>query len=204
MKKFCNLFVSLLLQIIWLFFPTSAQQTKPAQAGMARLENPKVKEQTEAPPSRMHKEIKVDQAVTYRLPPPGAIPAAKGKGRLQVGVARPFSLNPILKSKWFDLGPVGRVGVFGLVSSGAVQLRVHFTDVDLPRGAKLFVYSMKNPDEIYGPFTGRGPSGNKTLWTPPIDGDGVVVEYFTPGSTPRLKEKPPPFLVSAISHIFRN
>ena len=171
---------------------------------MARLENPKVKEQTEAPPSRIHKEIKVDDAVIYRLPPADAIPAAKGKGRLQVGVAQPFSLNPVIKSKWFDLGPDGRVGIFGLVSSGAAQLRVHFTEVDLPGGAKLFVYSLKNPGEIYGPFTARGPSGDKTFWTPPVDGDGVVVEYVTPGSTPRFKEKPPPFLVSAISHIFRN
>ena len=171
---------------------------------MARLENPTVKEQTEAPPSKTHKEVKIDQAVTYRLPPPDALPAAKGKGRLQVGVTRPLVLNPVFKSKWFDLGPDGRVGVFGLVSSGAVQVRVHFTDVDLPRGAKLFVYSMKNPGEIYGPFTGRGPSGDKTFWTPPVDGDGVVVEYVTPGSTSRFKEKPPPFLVSAISHIFRN
>ena len=140
MTKIWTPFVFLLLHITGLSLPVSAQQTKPAQAGMARLENPKVKEQTEPPLSRMHKEIKVDQAVTYRLPPPDAIPAAKGKGRLQVGVDRPFSLNPILKSKWFDLGPNGRVGVFGLVSSGAVQLRVHFTDVDLPRGAKVFIY----------------------------------------------------------------
>lgn len=83
-------------------------------------------------------------------------------------------------------------------------MRVHFTDVDLPGGAKLFVYAMKNPDEIYGPFMGRGPSGDKTLWTPPVDGDGVIVEYFTPDSSSRSRDKPPPFLVSAISHIFRN
>ncbi len=202
-KFYVRLMFSLLITIAP-YLMASAQSTKPAQAGMARLENSKVKEPTEAPPSRNHKEIKVDQSVTYRLPPPDSIQPAKGKGRLQVGVVRPLSLNPILKSKWFNLGPDGRVGVFGLVSSGAVQVRVHFTAVDLPRGAKLFVYSMKNPGEIYGPFTGRGPSGDKTFWTPPVDGDGVIVEYFTPGSSPRFKEKPPPFLVSAISHIFRN
>ena len=201
MKKFWTLFVL----IIELSFPASAQNTKPAQAGMARLENAKLKDKKETPPSRTHKEIKIDQSVTYRMPPPDAIQTVKGKGRpLQTGVLRSLSLNPILKSKWFDLGRDGRVGVFGLVSSGAVQVRVHFTDVDLPRGAKLFVYSMKNPDEIYGPFMERGPSGDRTLWTPPVDGDGIIVEYFAPGSSPRSKSKLPPFLVSAISHIFRN
>ena len=203
MKFYVQLLFSLLI-LTALCLMAPAQSTKPAQAGMAKLENSTVPEHKEMPPSRIHKEIKVDQSVIYRLPPPGALPAAKGKGRLQTGGSRPFSLNPILKAKWYDLGPNGRVGVFGLVSSGAVQVRVHFTDVDLPRGAKIFVYAMKNPDEIYGPFTGRGPSGDKTFWTPPVDGDGVVVEYFAPGSSPRLRDKPPPFLVSAISHIFRN
>ena len=155
------------------------------------------------PPSRTHSEIRIDESVIYRPTPPSrGMAAAPQKGRpLQAGVVSSYSLNPQTGSKWFNLGRDGQVGVFGIVSTGA-QTRLQFSRVALPKGAKLFVYSMKNPDEIYGPYLDRGPSKDGKFWTPPVEGDGIIVEYFTPGRSPRSRSGNVPFQVSAIGHIF--
>lgn len=156
------------------------------------------------PPSRTHSEVRIDESVTYRPTPPnrGRV-AAPQKGRpLQAGIVSSFSLNPVTGSKWFNLGRDGQVGVFGIVSTGAAQIRLQFSRAALPRGARLFVYSMKNRDEIYGPYLDREPSKDGKFWTPPVEGDGIIVEYFTPGHSLRSKSGNVPFLVSAISHIF--
>lgn len=208
MKRLSIVLGWLCLLSIGLSCPSASQGINPAQSrpegyGKAKVKGPsRVKD---APPSRTHKQIKIDESVTYRLPPLNADARVQEKGRpLQIGVTRPLSLDPLAKSKWFSLGRGGQVGVFGIISAGALQLRVHFINAALPRGAKIFISSMKNPDEFYGPFEGRGPSGDGTFWTPPVEGEGVIVEYFTPDRSPRSKNSPSPFLISEVSHIFRN
>jgi hypothetical protein len=204
-----------LLALMWpcllsigLACPYTSQGISPAPARAGRHGKAWVKEQSkikEAPPSRTHKQVRIDEAVTYRLEPISPDTPPQGKGRpLQIGVTRPFPLDPLAKSKWFDLKGYGQVGIFGLKSAGALQLRVHFIKVALPRGAKIFISSMKNPDEYYGPFEGRGPSGDGTFWTPPVSGEGVIIEYFIPGRSSLPKNSPSPFMVSEVSHIFRN
>ena len=208
MKKLLLVLSWLCLLIIGLSYPYASQGINPAQSRRERYAQATLKEQSkikEVPPSRTHKQIKIDESVTYRLPPLNRDATAQGKGRpLQVGVTRPLALDPLAKSKWFSLGRGGQVGGFGIISAGALQLSVHFINVALPRGAKIFISSMKNPDEFYGPFEGRGPSGDGTFWTPPVEGEGVIVEYFTPDRSPRSKNSPSPFLVSEVSHVFRN
>jgi hypothetical protein len=208
MKKLLIILLWLCLSSIALSYLSASQAINPAQLRPERYGKAKVKEQSkvkDTPPSQTHKQIKIDESVTYRLPQLNPNATVQGKGRpLQIGVTRPLSLDPLAKSKWFSLGGGGQVGGFGIISPGALQLRVHFINVALPRGAKIFISSMKNPDEFYGPFEGRGPSGDGTFWTPPIEGEGAIVEYFTPERAPRSKNSPSPFLVSEVSHIFRN
>ncbi len=91
--------------------------------------------------------------------------------------------------------------MMGVVSEGALYTRVHFTGMSLPAGARVFVYSMKNPDDFYGPYEGHGHSEDGTFWTPPMEGDGVVIEYITPNST--ANPEAVPFRVLDISHIFK-
>jgi hypothetical protein len=155
----------------------------------------------ESPPSRTHKFIKVNKAVTYRLPPVDVRAASTQEGRpVRTGLTRPIAINPLKQSRWFKLGANAEVGILAIISEGARQVRAHVTSADLPPGAKIFIYSSKYPDELYGPFEGRGPNGDGSFWSPPVEGDEIIIEYFTP--TPRSKDNPP-FRITEISHVFR-
>ncbi|MGH9900732.1 MAG: Calx-beta domain-containing protein, partial [Pyrinomonadaceae bacterium] len=99
--------------------------------------------------------------------------------------------------------PEGEVSLLGVVSEQAVQVRVHFADMNLGPGARVFVYSLANPDEVYGPYEGRGPTKDGEFWSPPVGGDGVVVEYFDPHAAERGGAgAPPPFRISKITHVY--
>ena len=80
-------------------------------------------------------------------------------------------------------------------------MRVQFKDMALPPGARVFVYSLANPTEYYGPFDGRDASEDGTFWTPSMQGDTAVIEYFTPAGTSSTKT---PFTVSSIAHIYKD
>jgi hypothetical protein len=161
------------------------------------------------PPSRIYRKVELTKAAIYRLP--GIIPdtagGARSKGQpLQIGVARSLSLNPAVQGSWFNLGDAGSALILGIISEGAAQVRVQFSNTDLPPGAKLFVRSMSHPDDAYGPFEGRGALGNGTFWSPPVRGEGIIIEYLDPqltsGKSPRMETVP--FSINRISHIFRD
>jgi hypothetical protein len=178
-----------------------------ASKGKAHATNSKVGKML---PSRMYKRVKLTTAATHRLPKIVA-DAAQGRGGkgqpLQVGVTRPLSLDPATQGVWFDLGAdAGRALLLGIISEGAAQVRVQFTAADLPPGAKLFVRSMNDADDAYGAFEGRGVLGNGEFWTPPVSGEGIVIEYVEPhkANSSRRRKKVVPFRVTQISHIFRD
>lgn len=161
-------------------------------------------------PSRMFRRVRLTRAATHRLPKVVQSTATTtgkgGKGQpLQIGVGRALTLDPTTQGVWFDLGDAGRAALLGIISEGAAQVRVQFVGADLPPGAKLFVRSMNDTDEIYGAFEGRGASGDGEFWTPPVRGEGVVIEYVEPQRARNSRrKKAPPFRIAQISHIFRN
>ena len=157
----------------------------------------------------------------------GEVPFRKVNAKLEVSSARVKRLSQLNKhsekgknDKLFHVGVVrslktpldprtdsdvhsiqtGVVRVAGVVSSGALAVRVQFKEMSLPAGARVFVYSMSNPDEYYGPFEGHGVSQDGTFWTPAVSGEGIVIEYFAPTATESTQV---PFKVSEIAHIYR-
>ncbi len=155
----------------------------------------------------MYKRIKVDESFLYRLPPldSGSIAGGEGKsGRLQTGVVRSLPRDVELSVRWFDLEEGGRAGVLGIVSIGAVAMRVRFADVQLAAGEQLFVRSLENTDEVYGPYEGDGLSSDNSFWTPPVVGDGIVIEYFNSDQQTRAGANILPFRITEINHMFRN
>lgn len=159
-------------------------------------------------PSRMYRRVRLTKAATHRLSKvvQSAAIGKGGKGQpLQVGVARALSLDPMTQGVWFDLGDAGRAAMLGIISEGAVQVRVQFVGTNLLPGAKLFVRSMNDPDEVYGVFDSRGAPGDGEFWSPPVRGEGVVIEYIEPqmARSNRRRKKIPPFRIVQISHIFR-
>lgn len=125
--------------------------------------------------------------------------------QLRIGTVRPLTspLSFPASGKCFDLGQAGYDNVLAVISEGARQVRVHFEQVDLPKGAKLYVSSLKNPNEIYGPYTGRGLSNDGSFWTPPIEGEGVLIEYYRPRSVSNPTGQRIAFQVTEMSHVYR-
>src|SRR6185436_17252811 len=103
---------------------------------------------------------------------------------LQIGVVRPLPipLNPLRDSTAYVVAE-GEVNVSAVATEGALNTRVHFKDMSLPPGARVFVYSASKPAEYYGPYEGHGPSADGTFWTPPVSGDTIVIEYVTAPGT---------------------
>ena len=160
----------------------------------------------ELPLSRFYELIKPETGKTIRLPElteeeKNQLPNGK---KLQVGVIRPLAQN-VSKFSQGDVFNVneGKVWTVKIISEAAIQTRLRFNKTNLPEGAKLFVYSAKNPSEVYGPYEKNGESGNVDFWTPPVEGDSVIVEYFAPYESGLAKNNLP-FEIVEVSHIYRN
>ncbi len=174
----------------------SAKQELPSRIRAAR---------GEAPLGRLYDNLKVEPLKIRRLPALEAREMEKEatSKRMRVGTVRAFQ-RPLDVSSDSALYRVaeGEVRVMGIVSEGALYTRVHFSHMSLPKGARVFVYSLKNPEEFYGPYEGHGASPDGTFWTPPMEGDGAVIEYFSPSTA--IDSRTIPFQVSEISHIYRS
>src|SRR5712692_6185964 len=121
---------------------------------------------------------------------------------LRIGVVRQLAvpLDPISDSALYRIAD-GDVRVAAIVSPGSLRTRLHFQNTSLPTGARVFTYSMIDPDEFYGPYEGHGASDDGTFWTPPLTGEGVVIEYFTPAGTTSADS---PFKISEVSHNYKD
>jgi hypothetical protein len=172
----------------------------------------------EIPPSRIRKHLKPDPAKVQRLPPPNKQELRtklQGDRGRQIGIVRPLpaASEPLRQAARFD-APEGEVFVMGFVSEGALRVRLRLTEVDLPPGARLYVYSASNPEDMYGPYERRGPFGDGTFWTPPMQGESVVLEYVRPRTSsakapdseasPNAVSGNMPFRVESLSHTYRD
>lgn len=111
-------------------------------------------------------------------------------GRLRVGVVAPVGRTVDLGGT-LDLR-LGAATSFGerlatasgvvwtgaLRAAGAAALRVHFTGIDLPKGAELYVYNLAG--EAHGPYLRKGPLGGGDLWAHTVSGDEVVIQLRLP------------------------
>lgn len=181
--------------------------------GFQAPDKPKVKDSTsnavkatrgEVPFNKMYGHLKLDSAKLRRLGQlsPNEQKNQKDDKLLRIGVVRPLEtpLEPLSDSALYPVTE-GYIRVAGLASEGADGVRVQFKDMSLPAGARVFVYSLTNPNEYYGPYEGRGTSEDGTFWTPAIHGDTAVIEYFTPTQSDSLKT---PFTVSSIAHVYKD
>ena len=156
----------------------------------------------QAPLRKLYGYLKADASRAKRLRPlTENEKRQKSDKLLQIGVVRrlPSPLNVLSDSATYAVSE-GEVRVSSIVSEGALYTRVRFKGMSLPAGARVFVYSIANPDEYYGPYEGHGPSDDGTFWTPPMQGDAVAIEYFTPNGT----RADVSFKISAVSHIYNN
>ena len=195
---------------VLLFAGSAYGQSVP---GFQAPDKPKVKDTTpntvkaargEVPFNRIYGHLKLSSTKTKRLGQLNPSEEKKWKDDkvLRIGVVRSLAtpLDPLSDSELYPVTE-GYIRVAGVVSEGATAVRVQFKDMALPPGARVFVYSLANPNEYYGPFDGRDASEDGTFWTPSMQGDTAVIEYFTPAGNNSNKT---PFTVSSIAHIYKD
>lgn len=109
----------------------------------------------------------------------------------QVGTTIDFSPARALGKRvaGLSLGAARGTGNGGFVWTAAVQvpgataLRLHLTGVDLPAGARLYVYN--HTGQAFGPYTGRGPLGDGVVHTNTIFGKQLVLQLQSPARAAR-------------------
>lgn len=137
----------------------------------------------EIPLSFGYERLQVDTRKTRRLPPT-SLPEQDEKSLKpqQIGVTR--QLEPPLRlsadSVQYEVAG-GQVFLMSVISERAKSIRVRFSQMNLPKGARIFVFPLGNKNEFYGPFK-NSPLEDDTFWTPPIDGEVIVIECFIPNS----------------------
>ncbi|MBR4911588.1 MAG: T9SS type A sorting domain-containing protein [Bacteroidales bacterium] len=85
------------------------------------------------------------------------------------------------------------------VSEGAIMTYLVFDQFNIPKEAKLFIYS---PDQtqVFGPYTNDDVQSVGKLVTDDIEGDEVIVEYYEPANASFKGE----FQIAAIMHVYRD
>jgi len=167
----------------------------------------------ELPYSKIFKNIK-PRSSNLRLLPPLTAEEIQGEENsilsqpiikpLRIGTVRSLSPSQDMfsLSRTYNLND-GTVSIMAVKSPGSLMTRLHFVNFDLPEGARLFVYSAKNPDDLYSTYEGQSPIDNKRdFWTPPMEGEEVIIEYFSPKEL--SINDVAPFQIAEISHMFKD
>lgn len=105
-----------------------------------------------------------------------------------------------LPDGWTEIDGVGRVWRAAITSPGARAMRLRFEQLNLPRGAELWIRSADEPAHVQGPFGGTGPFEHGGLWSTNLVGSTAIVEVFMPASV----ADEPQFVISEAMHIYRD
>ncbi|MBM4137699.1 MAG: hypothetical protein FJ241_12855, partial [Nitrospira sp.] len=109
-------------------------------------------------------------------------------------IAREVNISPLTHGEWFDFDGKGSIWLLEIHVPTASGIDVQFTDVYLPEGARIYVYSPSKPDRYAGPYRG-GPE----LWAGTIIDDKIIIELAIPVPYDHTK---PPFIIKKIGHMY--
>lgn len=181
-----HLCVTLLLSAGWL-----AAQSMPGGDYVETGTDARLAVGREAPPPLRGREI---PGAHWRL---GSLTEAeravrtRGMAR-QAGVAREVAGISHEKLDWTLLADGRRDGRLSLEWPGASRLRVHFVRFDA-RDGEVWVRGADGT-VAGGPYKGKGPYGDGSFWSEPVEGESVVVEWTGPDGAR------PDFLVDRAAH----
>jgi hypothetical protein len=114
----------------------------------------------------------------------------------QIGVNRSVEVSPNTRAQKFVNPDGSQIIVLIIKSSGASGIGVHFRDFALADGEEVYVYGAGADSIVFGPFTNKGPWGSGEFWSGTVDGDTVVIEFYT-----RTDENGQGFGIFEMSHI---
>jgi Fibronectin type III domain/Trypsin-like peptidase domain len=115
----------------------------------------------------------------------------------QIGVNRSVEVSPNTRAQKFVNPDGSQIIVLIIKSTGASGVGVHFRNFALGEGEEVYVYGAGTDSIVFGPYTDKGPWGSGEFWSGTIDGDTIVVEFYT-----RRDEDGKGFEIFEISHIF--
>lgn len=125
-----------------------------------------------------------------------------GYRKLRVGVPQHLIMK-LRDGAWRDVKG-GRLWTAEISAAGALGMRVHFSGMNLPRGAELHLYDPAQPQATrVGPYAGNGPVGDRELWAGSIFSDVVRIEYYEP-SNAIGGNSAQPFVIDDIQHYYRD
>lgn len=119
---------------------------------------------------------------------------------LQTGLVRTIELiadDPAFTTVPTPHGGMLRVAEVG--SAGALGLRLHFSTLDLPQGAELWIIDPNTPGATQVLFN-RGPFGDGDVWSIIFHADRVRVEYYVPPGVADTGA----FVVDQLNHLYRD
>src|SRR5262249_13086550 len=102
------------------------------------------------------------------------------KGRLQIGLGRPFEKPMILSREtvaagdWSALTNGWRAYTMEVTSKGAVGVRLHLENLILPAGVQLVIYDPARPEATLAVFNAESLAGQRELWTKTIFSERVA------------------------------
>jgi hypothetical protein len=124
---------------------------------------------------------------------------------LQIGLPRELVVT-MQQGQWLNAGD-GMIWISDIVVEGAVAVRVHMSNINLPAGARLVAYAPQPIDGVLimaGPFEGKGMYDDGSLWTQEIPGERVRIECFVPLSPKLNLAQLAPFEIDEVQHVYRD
>jgi lysyl endopeptidase len=91
-------------------------------------------------------------------------------------VPQNVQLTPAVQGRWTTLPGGSRLWQLGIDAPGAFSIGLTFSDVNIPQGAKLFVYDPAH-ERLLGDFSELNLN---SFGTTPLEGGKAIVEYFEP------------------------
>jgi hypothetical protein len=94
----------------------------------------------------------------------------------------PVDLNPTNSGEWITLETGETIWRLAIESDGARAITLLYSNFNLPKGSKLFIYN-KNKTQILGAYTeANNPLNGHEFSTELVAGDYIVLEYVAPFS----------------------
>ncbi|MFN0032521.1 MAG: T9SS type A sorting domain-containing protein [Flavobacteriales bacterium] len=81
--------------------------------------------------------------------------------------------------RWTNLANGDRIWMLGIECADAYSVGITFSDLELPRGANVFIYS-ENHQEYIGPLTENDNRVDQLVCMPPVFDDKIILEYYEP------------------------
>lgn len=122
----------------------------------------------------------------------GAVP-------LRNGIVRQARVRAV-DGVWSEIGAGRWLWTAEVRAIDAIGVRLHFTNIDLPRGSMLTAFSPRDPSRM-AQIEGRGPMESGESWTPTFFGEVARIECVVLGDAgvePAL-----PFALPELLHVYR-